>query len=274
MPSAIAQRDPLSLDPAAAGPEDLSRELASLARRAAPSSAGRRLARWTELLLSQVAPRRCPRCDSTLSSAAGAGFCLCCLPPPRLCLRSLGGLPVVGGRFEGPLRQSIHQLKYMARPELAESLARWLCWSLDFLPAESVSPSGDARVPGGAAERPPCLVAVPLHRGRLVERGYNQAGLLANTLGQRLKLRVRHGWLERRRATAAQAQLGAVERAENIAGAFEARGSLLGQRVILVDDVATTGSTLRACAAALREAGARCAGALVVAVAEPRERRD
>src|SRR5690606_7761088 len=151
----------------------------------------------------------------------------------------------------GPLRRSIHQLKYMARPETAASLADWLYRSIPRIPPEILTEQTSGSRVRSPTPPPPSLVAVPLHRARLVERGYNQAGLLANTLGRRLRLRVRHGWLERPRATAAQAQLGAAQRTANISGAFQARGALRGQRVILVDDVATTGSTLRACAAAL-----------------------
>lgn len=247
----------------------LQHELGWAAQRAAPSAARLRLQRWGELLLSQVAPRRCPVCDHALTHSERTGFCPRCVPPPQLRFRWLGDLQVAGGRFEGGLRRSIHQLKYMARPEVATSLADWLYRSSLLIHTEG----NEAPTPGlgshpREAQRPPWLVAVPLHRDRLVERGYNQAGLLASALGSRLKLRVNHRCLVRVRATAAQARLGALERAQNISGAFQAGTRLRGERVILVDDVATTGSTLRACAAALREVGTQCAGALVVAIAD------
>lgn len=247
-------------------------ELALATRRAAPSATRLSLQRWGELLLSQVAPRRCPVCDHALGSSERTGFCPRCVPPPQLHFRCLGDLQVGGGQFAGPLRPSIHQLKYMARPEIAASLADWLCWSLSLIPTEFIeAPDPESRPSASCSwstEAGPWLVAVPLHRARLVERGYNQAGLLANALGRRLKLRVSHRCLLRARATAAQARLGAVARTHNLLGAFQAGAALRGERVILVDDVATTGSTLQACAAALHEAGTRCVGALVVAIAD------
>ena len=102
------------------------------------------------------------------------------------------------------------------------------------------------------------LVPVPLHPRRLRERGYNQAELLAQQMGRRLGVPVAARSLVRVRNTPAQARSENREtRRANVAAAFRAKDAFDGRRVLLVDDVCTTGATLEACAAALREAGAQ-----------------
>jgi ComF family protein len=109
------------------------------------------------------------------------------------------------------------------------------------------------------------VVPVPLHQQRLRERGYNQAALLAQALGHELQLDCREKQLVRQRATSSQVGLGLAQRAANVKAAFVWQGpSLKGQTVILVDDVCTTGATLNACAAALKEAGASQVQALTL----------
>lgn len=98
------------------------------------------------------------------------------------------------------------------------------------------------------------VVPVPLHPSRLRRRGFNQADLIARALGGRLGVPVSYK-LEVVQRTRDQVHLSGVERRENVRGAFRPRGSLLG-RVLLVDDVFTTGATSSACARALKEAGA------------------
>ncbi len=109
----------------------------------------------------------------------------------------------------------------------------------------------------------PCdrLVPVPLHSQRLRERGYNQAALLARAVGDVLGVPALPTALVRSRQTRSQVELGAQERRENVRGAFAvppaAVATIRGQAITLIDDVCTTGATLEACAAALRQAGAR-----------------
>ena len=99
-------------------------------------------------------------------------------------------------------------------------------------------------------------LAVPLHERRLRERGYNQSELLARELRRRLRLAGGAGSLVRLRDTPPQVGLDRLRRQENVAGAFAWRGPhLAGRPVLLVDDVATTGATLEACARALRADG-------------------
>jgi ComF family protein len=108
---------------------------------------------------------------------------------------------------------------------------------------------------------------VPLHPRRLRERGYNQSALLARRAAERIGVPVEEA-LARTRATAHQVGLDAVARAANVANAFElARGypHLQGRRVLLIDDVRTSGATLGACAEAARAAGAVWVGAATLA---------
>jgi len=102
------------------------------------------------------------------------------------------------------------------------------------------------------------IIPVPLHRKRLKERGFNQAELLAQKLNSFLGARVEAKILFRQRYTRPQAELGALDRKENIKGAFVCvpGTNLNGQNIILLDDVFTTGATMQECARALKQAGA------------------
>ena len=113
------------------------------------------------------------------------------------------------------------------------------------------------------------LVAVPLHRKRRRERGYNQAQEIARVLARTLKVPALTRGIERHVATPAQAGQGAVARHSSVAGAFRVRRELAGRRIAIVDDVVTTGATVNALAAELKAAGAaRC---IVLAVARTPE---
>jgi ComF family protein len=113
------------------------------------------------------------------------------------------------------------------------------------------------------------VCSVPLHRSKLRARGFDQAAWLAQKLAQ--KLAARRGWslaiglLKRTRATLTQGDVRTTSRQQNVAGAFQLSSTAIirGRRIVLVDDVFTSGATLRECALLLREAGAREVGGQV-----------
>ena len=148
------------------------------------------------------------------------------------------------------MRQAIHQLKYQNLRALVVPLARLL---QDYLIVNPVP-----------AE---ILVPVPLHQKRLRERGYNQSSLLARALGKLTNLPIVDDCLSRKRHTPPQARTATVaERRRNTANAFICGDDRLrGKKVLLIDDVATSGATLDACAAALKASGATSVWGLVMA---------
>ena len=103
------------------------------------------------------------------------------------------------------------------------------------------------------------IVPVPIHFTRLASRGFNQAGWLAGAVSRLDGVPVRHGVLKRVRATPSQGRMSAGQRRRNVAGAFalteSGKTALKGKRVLIVDDVYTTGATLNACARAIQRAG-------------------
>src|SRR5262249_57028474 len=147
------------------------------------------------------------------------------------------------GPYEGSLRVLLHELKYRGRRRLAHRLAETL---LDEPAARVVLEGADAIVP------------VPLHPERRRERGFNQAELISAALSRRTGIALVASALVRRKDTAPQTGLSAAARRGHVRGAFAVRRrpQVAGRRLVLVDDVLTTGATAEACAHALREAGA------------------
>ena len=173
----------------------------------------------------------CRRCGVEVQSARGDCGC-------RARLRSLTRLRAAVA-YEGPIESAVHRFKYEGWKRLAAPLAQ--------LMAERLA------VEGVAARM---VVAVPLHPQRQRRRGYNQSELLSNELRKLLALRSPPGVLVRTRATPPQVGHDRKRRFENVAGAFAWKGPPLnGEAVLLIDDVATTGATLDACASALKAAG-------------------
>jgi ComF family protein len=156
----------------------------------------------------------------------------------------------------GPLRKAIHQFKYEDLRGLAGLLGKLMADGWNRLAPHDLEL--DAIVP------------VPLHRNRQRERGYNQAALLARELGACMQLPVVEDAVVRSRATAPQVDLNAQARRANVRDAFECRGNgLAGKRVLLVDDVCTSGATLDSACRALRGAGASSVWACTLSRARP-----
>ena len=150
---------------------------------------------------------------------------------------------VAAYRGRGVVRQIIHDFKYGRQIYLRHLVARWLCAALD-----------DERLRGREFD---LVVPVPLHPTRQRERGFNQASLLAELLSARTAIRCKPV-LKRIRYTTTQTALDRAERMENLHNAFRLRknADVRGLRVLLIDDVLTTGSTLSECARVLKRAGA------------------
>ena len=153
-------------------------------------------------------------------------------------------------RYDKNSRHLVLALKHGDRTHLAAAFGRWM-----------------HRVGGEVLSGADLLVPVPLHWTRLFQRRYNQAALLAQAIASAGGPRVAVDWLVRRRRTPSQGRLGPAARSRNVQAAFAMRRgrSVAGKRVVVVDDVMTSGATLEECARVLRRAGAKSIGALVLA---------
>ncbi len=189
-----------------------------------------------------IAPPACPRCGGPVSRP---GICPTCRAIPN----ALDGM-VAATLFAPPVRECIHALKYERQRRYAPILA-------------AIARPALATVP-----MPDALVPVPLFPARERARGFNQAALIAQHLvGDDLP--IMPGWLVRTRNTPPQVAQDREGRYANVADAFACPDPAMvrGRHLLLLDDVATTGATLDACARSLRVAGAASVRALVVAKA-------
>jgi ComF family protein len=189
----------------------------------------------------------CPICGVPFSSQGPDHYCETCLrrPPAYDCIRALY-------RYEGPVSAAVHAYKFRKTIRLAGVLgramgryaARWLGHSPEYL-----------------------TVPVPLYPGRLRKRGFNQSALLARQVARAASTGLDLYTFRRVRDTPAQSRLGKRARRRNVRGAFLATDPARfdGKTVVLVDDVATTGSTLHECAVVLKRAGADAVLCLVFA---------
>ncbi len=196
-----------------------------------------------EVSLNVLAPRRCAGCDEPLPRRTA--FCLDCartIEPTRSSIA-----PYFYG---GALAEAMMRFKYKGRADLAEPLGELLRAALL-----------TTHIPGSRID---VVVPVPLHPARLRERGYNQTALLAAYAARACGSRVAHA-LVRVRNTEKQALGTRASRLHNVEGAFVAHGALSRLRVLLVDDVCTTGATLKSCSEALLVAGAHDVQCVAVA---------
>ncbi|HEY7994341.1 MAG TPA: ComF family protein [Candidatus Eremiobacteraceae bacterium] len=194
------------------------------------------------MLLDFFMPTQCAGCGET-------GSVLCCRCAAAI---ATGDAIVIGARgdvppvlalgcYEGALRAAMLSLKFRGARGVGATLGRWIAQRV-FWPFEVVIP-------------------VPLHVQRLRERGYNQAALIARAVATASRTRYVADALARRRATVPQSSLGVSERRANVKEAFGAGqkiGAVAGRRILIVDDVVTTGATVAECSNVLRSAGAHC----------------
>ena len=113
------------------------------------------------------------------------------------------------------------------------------------------------QVSQGCSIWPDCLVPVPLHQSRLLERGYNQAFQIADIIGTRLSIAVEQEHVSRIASQASQVKLNARDRSKNLRSAFNVTQPVTDKRIAIIDDVYTTGATTRSLASTLKKAGAR-----------------
>ena len=252
------------LAPASEGPSPLARV----------ASAMRTALRFT---LDVALPPLCPSCRAPLGD--GAGLCAACwsklsLIEPPYCARL--GIPFAydpgpgllsmeaianppayeraraAVRYDDIARALVHGFKYNDRLDLAPMMGHWMTRAGRELLTEA-----DALIP------------VPLHWRRLWARRFNQSAALAGAISALAGPPVLHGVLKRVRATPQQVGLNKNERAENVQGAFqvppEQKATVAGKRLVLIDDVLTSGATVDTCARALLRAGAGAVDVLVFA---------
>lgn len=178
----------------------------------------------------------CRRCAQPFANTTDNHLCANCLRRPP----AFSGVYALG-IYQGALKDAIHKLKYHDRLTLAKPLGQGLA-ALVTADEESF--------------RPDCVVPVPLHPRRLRRRGYNQAVEIARPLARALGTRVSPTLLQRVRETLPQQNLSATERRKNLRNAFALTAEPAGLKLLLVDDVMTTGETVRECSLTLAKGGA------------------
>jgi len=231
--------------------------------------------RRVEWVLDVLFPPRCLKCGGSvarsgaLCSACWSGitfiappFCATCgLPfdydagPDALCGPCSAEAPPFDRAravfvYDDDSRDLVLTFKHADRTQAAPAFAEWLARAGDDLLAEAE-----------------LIAPVPLHRRRLFARRYNQSGLLARNLARQAPGRFAPDLLVRRRATPYQRRMNAAARRRNVRGAFTVRlpAAVEGRRVLLIDDVYTTGATVAECTRTLTRAGAKAVDVLTLA---------
>lgn len=236
-------------------------------------SLGRLLAGVLSLRCVGCGQRTVPLCPACQAAATFEPVAVCphCQRPQRaalVCPRCYEPDSLDGGfaayHYVAPLGDAIRQLKYKGRRSLVAPLTEMVATRLSDGP------------PWLTAGRLDLIVPVPLHQTRERQRGFNQAAVLAAELAPTLGLQHLPHALHRQRATRPQVGLNEAARQQNVVGAFAPgpeAAALAGRRVLLFDDVYTTGATLRECVRAARAAGASKVYALTIARAKSGDRR-
>jgi ComF family protein len=190
----------------------------------------------------------CDRCGAPLGAEVSEGaVCAVCIARPPRWDRARAAFV-----YEAASRRLVLDLKRSGRRDGLVTFAGWMAQAGARLLAEA-----------------DLIVPVPLHYARLATRGFNQSAWLASALSRRSGVPLAVDALKRTRRTPTQGGLSARARRRNVAGAFAVRpsraGLVHGKRIVLIDDVLTTGATLSACTRALKRAGARQVDVLVLA---------
>ena len=187
----------------------------------------------------------CPGCEAELPRLTGALCPVCALPTPlgEVCGSCLQHPPAFDAtraafRYAFPLDALVQKLKYSGELALADFLAARLAAALQDAP------------------RPDLIIPMPLHRNRLRERGFNQAAEIARRLAARLDIPLALTACRRIKDPVPQAGLPLKARRKNIRGAFSCDADLTGRRVVLLDDVMTSGASLDELAKVVRKSGA------------------
>src|SRR2546423_2204684 len=203
------------------------------------TQAGEYLCEQCEAKAMRIVAPFCQQCSEPFEGAIATAFT--CANCAHRTMHFDAAVAAYRGR--GVVRQIIHEFKYGRQIHLQHLVARWLCAALD-----------DERLRGRKFD---VIIPVPLHPSRQRERGFNQAKLIAQLLSVDSSIPAKP-LLKRVRYTTTQTALDRAERMENLHNAFRLRkkADVRALRVLLVDDVLTTGSTLSECARVLKRAGA------------------
>jgi ComF family protein len=203
--------------------------------------------------LELLAPLRCPGCDAIAAATMLASpFCAACAPLVEPAAQRPPGRLAAAFVFGGPVADAITRVKYARRADLARPLGALL--------------AREALAYAGRVDR---VVSMPLHPERLRARGFNQSALLAAPVARALGVPLDATALCRVRPTLEQAGLPRARRADNVRAAFRAYARVRGARVLLIDDVRTTGATAAEAGIALLDAGCEEVAMLALAQAEP-----
>lgn len=194
---------------------------------------------WIRALLDLVFPPRCEVC----SRGSAESLCSECFSQIKFMKPQLGIYSV--SAYDGVVRTALHRFKFQKKRGLAEPLGILLVKYLSHAP--------DLKL-----EEVDCIIPVPLHRKRQRQRGFNQAELLARVVSRYYEVPVISA-IERVKNTHAQFDLPREKRSENVKGAFKVSQpkAVYNKRILLLDDIYTTGSTIGECARVLKTAGAR-----------------
>jgi len=182
-----------------------------------------------------ISPGHCSCCSRIFHSSASNHLCGTCIDRPP----AFSSVYAVGA-YSGSIKSAIHKLKYRNQLSLAPSLGKLIT---------------DTLTEQTGTFTPDCIIPVPLHVSRLRRRGYNQALEIARPVAKRLKAPLEPMLLRRERNTPQQQGLTAKERQKNLRNAFTLTRPTAARRVLLVDDVMTTGETLRECSRVLIDGG-------------------